>query len=214
MTDPLIEQLVQNLKPAKSLQAIRLWAHCSMCLAIMIAVILAVMGLRADYLHALHSGVMIWKPGLFLAAWGGSLLLIADISRPTGSIKSWHFLPILGAGGVLLYQLMRQFGALSPSTVISTLYDPAGAPFCLGVVSLGGAAALFVAWKFWFLKTASPHPVRLGGLAGFSAGCLAAAAYALHCDRDSALYVLVYYGAPIATLSILGLYLGKKSLKW
>ena len=214
MTDPFIEQLVQDLTPTKTMHAIRLWAHCSMCLAFMIAVVVVVLGLRADYLLALHTGVMIWKPGLFLAAWVGSLLLINDISRPTGGIKPWHWMPILGAGGGLVYQIIKQLSTVSASAVFSTLHDLVGAPVCLGVVSLGGAAALLMAWKFWFVRTASPYPALLGVLAGFNAGCLAAAAYALHCNRDSAVYVLIYYGTPIVLLSVFGGFLGKKELKW
>ena len=97
--------------------------------------------------------------------------------------------------------------------MVESLHDPA-AIYCIAVITCGGAMALAMVWKFWFSKTAPQNPSLLGGLAGFSSGCLAAAAYALHCDRDIALYICIFYGLPIAMLSLAGSVLGRKFLKW
>lgn len=213
MTDPLIDQLVAELNPKQPLLNWKLWMHCTACFVTIAAAVLMFMGLRADYLSAMHSGALFWKPGIFLLAWIGSVLLITDISRPAGSVKKLHLVPFIFAGAVLIWQLATQAAHIPLEAVKSILQD-SSAPYCLSVILGGGSVALMMAWKFWFSKTASPHPTLLGFLAGLSAGTLAATAYALHCDRDVAVYVSVYYGLPVLSLGLIGGILGKRLLRW
>lgn len=213
MTDPLIDQLVAELNPKQPLLNWKLWMHCTACLVMISAAVLAFMGLRGDYLSAMHSGALFWKPGMFLLAWVGSILLITDISRPAGAIKKLHLAPFVLAAAILIWQFATQMAHVSLETVKNSLQD-GSAPYCLSIILGGGSVALMMAWKFWFSKTASRRPTLLGVLAGASAGTLAATAYALHCDRDNALYLSVYYGLPLLALGLFGALLGKKRLRW
>lgn len=213
MTDPFIDQLVNDLQPRKPLVNWKLWMHCTACLFMIAALILGFMGLRGDYINAMQTGAMFWKPGVFFLIWLGSVLLIADLSRPTGSLKKRHILPLGLALLIFLWQFTAQISQQSLQGMIESLQDKS-ALVCLPVIFVGGAMAMGMAWKFWLSKTASPHPALLGFLAGLSAGTLAATAYALHCDRDAALYISIYYGLPVLALGILGGFLGKKLLKW
>jgi len=213
MTDPLIDKLVADLSPRNPLVNLKLWMHCTACLVMIATVVLGFMGLRGDYLSAMHSGALFWKPGIFLLAWIGSILLITDISRPSGALNNAHFAPLLVAGAILVWQFTAQMMYLPMDTMKNSLYDNS-ALYCLCVILGGGSVALIMAWKFWFSRTASRHPSLLGFLAGISAGTLAATAYALHCDRDIALYVSIYYCLPILTLGLMGGLLGRKFLHW
>ena len=213
MTDQLIEHLVSDLKPQEPLVDSMLWIHCTVCLLMVAGVVLAMMGLRADYPTALQDGAMLWKPGVFLLAWIGSILLILDLSRPIERIEKWHFVPLFLAGTILLWQLIVQLPYFFSSDATLNLHDP-NAIYCLSVIIGGGGMAMVMSWKFWFSRTASPNLTTLGALAGFSVGCLAATAYALHCDKDGILYIFVYYGMPILTLSVVGSLLSKRLLKW
>jgi hypothetical protein len=213
MTDPLIDKLVADLSPRNPLVNLKLWMHCTACMVLIAAMILGFMGLRGDYAYAIQTGAMFWKPGLFFLAWLGSVMLITDISRPSGKIKEAHLIPLALGAGILIWQFTTQTTQYSFQTMFGSLQD-GSVPYCLSVIMGGGGLALMMAWKFWFSKTASPHPTLLGFLAGISAGTLAATAYALHCDRDFALYVFVYYGLSILILSIVGSLLGKKLLRW
>ncbi len=213
MTDQLIERLVSDLKPQEPLVDSRLWVHCTLCLLMVVGIVLAMMGLRADYPTALQNGAMLWKPGIFLLAWIGSILLILDLSRPIERVEKWHFVPLFLAGTILLWQLIVQLPYLFTSDATVSLRDP-NAIYCLSVIIGGGGIAMVMSWKFWFSRTASPNPTALGALAGFSVGCLAATAYALHCDKDGILYIFVYYGIPILILSVFGRLLSKRLLKW
>ncbi len=213
MTDQLIERLVGDLKPQDLLIDSKLWAHCTVCLIVLAGAVLAIMGLRADYPNALENGAMFWKPGIFLVCWIGSIFLILDFSRPTGKINKWHFTPILLAIAVFLWQIINQLPIILTSEAITSLYDPNNV-YCLAVIIGGGGMTMAISWKFWFAKTASPKPSTLGVLAGFNVGCLAATAYALHCNKDGILYILVFYGIPILALTVFGNFLSKKLLQW
>lgn len=213
MTDQLIERLVVDLKPQEPLINFKLWSHCSMCLLIVAGLVLAVMGLRADYSTALQNGAMLWKPGMFLLAWIGSMFLILDFSRPITRIKKWHFVPLFLAVTILLWQLIIQLPYLFSSNAILSLRDP-NAIYCLSVIIVGGGFSMAMPWRSWFSRTASSNPTTLGALSGFSVGCLAATAYALHCDKDGILYIFVYYGMSILILVIFGSLLSKRLLKW
>lgn len=213
MTDQLIERLVADLKPKDLLIDSKLWVHCTICLIVLAGAVLAIMGLRVDYPNALENGAMLWKPGIFLACWIGSIFLILDFSRPVARINKWHFTPIILAIFFFLWQVIVQAPFfLTPDATIS-LHDP-GAIYCLAVIIGGGGITMLMSWKFWFAKTASPKPEILGALAGFSVGCLAATAYALHCNKDDVLYIIVYYGLPILALTIFGSFMSKRLLRW
>lgn len=213
MTDQLIKHLVSDLKSLEPLINSKLWMHCTVCLLIMAGIVLAMMGLRADYPTAIQDGAMLWKPGIFLLAWIGSMLLILDLSRPIERIEKWHFVPLFLAGTILLWQMIVQLPYLFSSDATLSLNDP-NAIYCLSVIIGGGGIAMAMSWKFWFSRTASPNPTTLGALAGFSVGCLAATGYALHCDKDGILYLFIYYGTPILILSVIGSLLSKRLLKW
>lgn len=212
MTDPFIDRLVSDLRPRKPLVNWRLWMHCTACLFMIIALILGFMGLRGDYISAMQTGAMFWKPGIFFLIWLGSIMLITDLSRPTGGIKKLHLVPLLLGMVILLWQLAAQTTA-APETMFKSLHDETS-PYCLSIIFGSGAIALMMVWKFWYAKTASPYPALLGFVAGLSAGALAATAYALHCDRDNSLFIMVYYGLPILALAVFGGLMGRKFLKW
>lgn len=213
MTDQLIERLVADLKPQDLLIDSKLWVHCTICLTVLAGAVLAIMGLRADYPNALENGAMFWKPGIFLACWIGSILFILDFSRPITKINKWHFTPILLAISVFLWQIIVQSPFFLTYEATMSLHD-SNAIYCFAIIIGGGGMAMAISWKFWFTKTASPKPSTLGALAGFSVGCLAATAYALHCDKDGVLYIFVYYGLPILALTVFGSLLSKRLLRW
>ncbi|MCF8475015.1 MAG: NrsF family protein [Emcibacter sp.] len=213
MNDLLIDQLVNDLNPKKPLLNKSLWKHCTICLVAVIIVILSFMGLRLDHLAAMQNGAMFWKPLIFFTAWLGSILLITDISRPQGGLKKRHIIPLVTAGMVFLWQFFMQRHSFSWDDITLAL-NHTSALVCVSMIMGFGLMTMIIIWKYWLLKTATEHPTLLGGLAGFSAGCLSATAYALHCNHDTILYISVYYILPILLLCLMGAYMGRKFLRW
>ncbi|MAL78806.1 MAG: hypothetical protein CMN55_06770 [Sneathiella sp.] len=213
MKDNLIDQLVADLNPVTPLANHRLWLYCAGCLFVILILILSVLGLRHDYARAVETGAMFWKPGLFFLAALGTIFLVTDISRPGGRVKWGHLAPLLLAAALLIWQFSFQMTRYPPGFLLDSLLDRS-AFLCLSVISIGGGAIMGLTWKFWHSRTASPRPALLGMLSGFGAGCLAATAYGLHCDKDTASYISAYYGLPILMLSVIGGILGSKFLRW
>lgn len=213
MTNQLIEQLVNDLKPRKPLLNLKLWLYCGMCFISIAALVLIVLGLRSHYQVALDTGAMFWKPGMFLAAWVGGMFFVTNLSRPIQQFKKWHLVPFFLAGGILFWQLTTYLTNTLGAQIISDLNDPT-IPYCIFTIFTGGSLSLIVTWFLWLRKSASLKPSRLGALAGFSCGCLTASAYAICCDNDTSLYIIIYYGSPILILTFIGALLGRNLLKW
>ena len=213
MIDPFIEKLVGDLKPKKPLANRMLWMHCTGCLVMIAALILGLIGLRGDYINAMQTGAMFWKPSIFFFIWFGSILMITDLSRPGSSLKKQHIIPVLIGFLILLWQITSQISEYSFQAMIQSL-NAKSAITCILIILVGGAMVMGMTWKFWLSKTASDRPMFLGFLAGLSSSTLVATAYALNCDKDSVLYIFVYYIFSILTLSLVGSILGKKFLQW
>ena len=213
MTDPLIDKLVNDLTPRDPLVNKTVWIHCSLCLFILTGVIVGFLGFRFDAQSAFLNGTIFWKSGMFLAGWIGSLLLMTDISRPGGRIKPWHTLLVGLTFGILIWQIVSQLTGAPLSAQMTELRD-ASALYCLSIITGAGAVVLFLTWRIWLSKAASGNPVMLGGLAGFGAGCLTAAAYSLHCTMDASLYICAYYFLPIFLLSAASALFASKFLRW
>jgi hypothetical protein len=205
--DNIIQTLVNDLKPRPVLTAQRLWKYCTICLAVVAAVILSTLGLRPDYNETM---AMFWKPAMFFIAWLGTLLIIPAVARPGHRPKPVYYAFFAVAACMLAIVAITQFASGSATTLAvdeSPLY-------CIGVIGVGGMASMLMIWRYWIGKAAPESPALLGLLTGLSAGFLVATAYSLHCDHDAALYILAFYLPPIALLGLGGAVAGKRLLQW
>ena len=78
----------------------------------------------------------------------------------------------------------------------------------------GGGAGLIAMWRLWLRRTATSHPAILGAMSGLATGALMAAAYAIHCDRDTPVYILGIYGGGVAIVTAIAALLARKLLRW
>ena len=84
---------------------------------------------------------------------------------------------------------------------------------CLTAIPLLSLPILGAA--LWALRHgATSHPLWLGALAGLIASGLAAALYAAHCTDDSPLFVVVWYSAAIALVTMIGALIGPRVLRY
>lgn len=213
MNDPLIDDLVNDLKPQKPLRNKNLWMHCSIFLLAAISLVLIVLGIRPDYESALQNGAFVWKPMLFLMLSLGSVMAILDLSRPTGKMRKRALFPMIMAAFIFLWQTTVQPNVLS-TMVLQKGLEGGSALMCFSTIVILGSLSLYALWHFWLRKTASTAPTQLGLFAGLCVGSLAAGSYALHCTHDAALYIAVFYGAPVALIATAGSFIGRVSLRW
>jgi hypothetical protein len=65
------------------------------------------------------------------------------------------------------------------------------------------------------LRQGAPmSPALAGAAAGLLAGALGATVFAMHCTNDSPLFVAIWYALAIGLMSIFGLLVGKRALRW
>ena len=76
------------------------------------------------------------------------------------------------------------------------------------------SAPLLAAFLVALRRGAVVTPMRAGLIAGFAAGGLGTAIYALHCTEDSPLFYVTWYGAGILVTAGVGALIGRKVLRW
>jgi hypothetical protein len=144
---------------------------------------------------------------------------------------------VIIAGTIYLLRLARP-GAVAPSRVVPVTWPPlaVGALAAISLVSaplwhshtmaMGDgwlecivsipliAVAPFVA-VVWVVRRMAPTDlVRTGALAGFVAGGMSAAGYALHCTDDSLPFIALWYGGAVLLCALAGALLGPRLLRW
>ena len=213
----LIDDLAVDLKPVKPLRSRPLWVGALFGLSVAALYIWCLYGPRPE-LSALTYGnwsgnrMSVVKPLMFLALGLSALWGVSGLARPEGRPKLRYLLPLLIIGGVVLGGLLveyRQEGWARMSDNLS-----GGVLICYMTILCGGMAGLIVLWRLWLRRSATSHPVALGAMSGLATASLMASAYALHCQGDAPVYLLLVYGAAVAILTGIAALLGSKLLRW
>ncbi|MBP2157678.1 MULTISPECIES: NrsF family protein [Asticcacaulis] len=216
MSDDILDHLARDLKPAKPLSVKALGIGAAVATVLAAVYIFVLYGARPE-LKALLGGdfsidPMAWfKPLLFIAIGAGALWSVADLARPEGRLRLRTLAPLLIALGFVLVALVadlfaRGFGAFR------NIGDPS--VLCVLTIVCGGGAGLILMWRLWLRRAATSHPGVLGAMSGLAAASLMAAAYAVHCDRDTPVYILGIYGGGVAIVTAVAAVLGRRLLRW
>lgn len=78
------------------------------------------------------------------------------------------------------------------------------------LLSLAPFAAILYALR----QGAPDHPARAGAAGGILSAAIGATLYATHCADDSPLFVIIWYPIGMALVTIAGLYIGRRWLRW
>lgn len=216
VSDKLVDDLAGDLRPVRPLNVKALWLGAAVAFVAAALYIFFSYGPRPEIAAFVRgqgmTAHMAWfKPLLFVATGAGALWAVADLARPEGRLRWRTLVPLIMALAIELGALIGD-AMTHPSEVTTGLHQPA--ILCMTTVVCGGLAGLIVLWRFWLRRAATSHPVMLGAMAGLATGALMAAAYAVHCDRDWSVYILVYYGGGVAITSAIAAWLGRRVLRW
>ncbi len=217
MSDPLIDSLTNDLKPVTSLNTRWLWLGAVVGLVLAVAYVWLVLGPRFEWV-GLFNGLkisnraMYIKPGLFLIFGFSALWAVADLSRPQGRLKLRTLIPVILLGGIIAGQMFSDLLRSNHQQIIDSLTG--GVSTCFVTILCGGMAGLAVLWRFWLRRTASSHPVALGAMSGLATASLMAAAYAVHCNMDAPVYIIVIYGGAVGLFTGIAALLGGRLLRW
>lgn len=216
MSDDILDDLAGDLKPAKPLNTTALGIGAAVATILAAIYIFLLYGARPE-LRAMLGGdfgvdPMAWfKPLLFIAVGTGALWSVADLARPEGRLRLRTLAPLVIAAGFVLVALVADLSARGLGA-LRNIGDPS--ILCVLTIVCGGGAGLVLMWRLWLRRTATSHPGLLGAMSGLAAASLMAAAYAVHCDRDTPVYILGIYGGGVAILTAVAALLGRKLLRW
>lgn len=215
--ETLINDLIDDLTPVKPLRNASLWTGAIVTVVLAALYIFFVYGPRPEIRAALHgvwiSAQMMWlKPVLFLSIGAGALWSVTDLVRPEGRFRLRTLLPMTAAIGIVLVMLISDLTKFGVAEVLSHAHDPAR--LCFLTILCGGLAGFALMWRLWLRRSATSHPVLLGAMSGLAAASLMAAAYAVHCNMDTPVYILAIYGAPVALLAGIAGLIGGRIFRW
>ena len=215
--DRFLDDLALGLQPVSQFQIWHLWAGAGVGLLVACAAIIAIFGPRPEMLGLIH-GVMpthlvvMAKPLLFLVTGVAALWGMSDLVRPEGRLNWRSLALILLALFVVLVALVVQILQQNLSDLLTSLVG--GDVPCAVTIFLGGMIALFLLWWLWLRNAATMHPTMLGALSGLATASLMAAAYAIHCNMDAPIYILLIYGLSVGLFVALAALLGRRFLRW
>jgi hypothetical protein len=215
MSDPLINSLVNDMTPVKTLSCKSLNITALFTFVVSAVIIITAFGVRKDFYEFIHTSSVLFKNGLFLSIFMWGLLLIHKLSRPSGTVTFVHMTPFILIPLGLFITGYIEPAKFSIAAFEGQILGMTGMGFhCLTTLTLASLAAMAILWRAWLKKTASTQPMLLGAISGLTSSSLIAFVYAFYCSSDYALYVSVYYGIPIMLMTGLGAILGHKKLAW
>jgi len=181
-------------------------------LAIFGGLLLGVLGIRPDLAQAIMDPVtaMKWVIPLVLTvvAAGAAIRLTRPQTTTLHFTRGVIFAILIGAAAWWLAQAV----GLRPEQV-ETRSMGGTAMICLSSISLISIPTLAVV-MYLLRAGASPAPALSGAMAGLSVAGAATAIYALHCNEDTPLFFILWYGLGMSIVTAAGAWAGRRFLRW
>ncbi len=217
MTDALLDTLASGLKPVKPMRLWPLWLMAGAGLGLAALFVIFVYGPRPEMVALSHGTwpaafVVIGKPLLFLITGLSALWSIGGLIRPEGRLRPLTLAPMALLVLLVVVLFGVQFVSEGPAKVAASL--DGGDMLCFETIVGGGAIGFAMLWGLWLRKAATSAPVTLGALTGLAAASLMAAAYAIHCNMDAPVYILLIYGAAVGVFTGVAALAGRRLFKW
>jgi len=180
-------------------------------LAISYALFSLTLGVRPDFISALGTWRYDMKLGVNLVLMIAATWVALRLSRPTATpLTAMRALmvPVLLLLAAVLYELVTVSVSAWPSRAM-------GVNGVMCVASILFLSLLPLTATIYALRQGAPtSPAVMGAVGGLLAGALGATVFAMHCTNDSPLFVAIWYALAIGLMSIFGLLVGKRALRW
>ncbi len=209
-TDDLISLLAEDA-PVRSRLGPMLALALVGGLALSAVLLLATVGIRHDMAAAIETARVVFKIVVTLALAVTACGMVFRIGRPGAPMRP-SALSLLIPFALLIAGVATELITVPESNWRAALMGR-NAAFCvffIPVLSLAPLAAFLSALRY----SAPASPALAGGAAGLASAGLAAALYAWHCPDDSPLFLMTWYTAAVAVVTIAGSVAGSRLLRW
>ncbi len=208
MSQPLIDTLVNDLKPAPKVRHFGLWRWLLSGFVIMLMLAWLMLGnrlLAGDPTLHLFS---LLKVGPFVLGLMGFGLLARDAMIPGRKVSAW-------AGGLLVAAGLGVIGFIITGLVMQGLESVTTwlAMKCVISIPLLSLPGLVMLWGY-ARRGAATRPVLAGACLGALGGMSAAVVYGMSCRIDQPAFVGIWYVTGIAIAVIIGALAGHRLLRW
>jgi hypothetical protein len=210
-SDALIAELVGDLEPVKPLRFGAGMAATLAAATLSSAVVIALFGLRPDWLEGRVNPMHLLATGLYLGLALAATVTVVVMSRPqVGSDYSgWRWaaamtglLPVAG----LIVGISRGRDMLAAETM-----RHGGECLMLG----GGASLLvFAMLVLWLRRGAPTAPDRAGLVAGVAAGAFGIFAFSLHCPDNDIVHIGIWHSTVVLAMAGLGRITVPRLIRW
>jgi hypothetical protein len=210
-TDRLIRTLAaDNDSRARPVVAVLVPALL-IALPISAAMMLATLGIRKDFMTAIHDPFFDLKFVVTLALALPAIAISLHVSRPEASLRGWAWLLLLP---VAILALAISGEMMLPQRLpMMTRLIGSNSRVCLIAIP-AFSLPLLAAALFGLRHGAPAHPAVAGALAGLLSAGLAATLYAAHCPDDSPLFVATWYTLATALVTAIGAIAGARLLRF
>ena len=211
-TDELIGLLAADSAPVpRQVGERRLAWALGLGAALAVTWVAAVHGLRPDLAEVARTGGFALKMGLPLVVAGLGAVALYRLGHPgrgLGALRWGLALPVW----LLWLMAALVWGLAEPAQRPAMLWGQTWRVCSLNVAMASLPAAVL---GFWVLRGLAPtRPAWAGAAAGWMAGGVGAAAYALHCPETDLPFMAVWYVLGMALPALLGALAGRRWLRW
>jgi hypothetical protein len=210
-TDRLINALAADHSTRTKTVGQTLATALLIALPVSLAMLMAALGIREDFITALQNPMFDLKFVVTMALALAAIVISLHLSRPEAALRVWGWLllaPVallaLGVGGEMM---------MPQRLPMMTRLVGNNAMVCLSAIPLL-SLPLLAAALIGLRQGAPSRPMLAGALAGLLSAGLGATLYAAHCTDDSPLFVATWYTLATALMTALGALAGAKVLRY
>jgi hypothetical protein len=209
-TDRLISTLAADVDSRGRPVGVVLAQALLIALPVSAALLLATLGIRRDFMTAMHNPFFDLKFVVTLALALPAIVISLHLSRPEASLRGWAWLLLLPVA-ILALGISGEMMVPQRLPMMTRLIG-SNSRVCVAAIPVL-SLPLLAAALFGLRHGAPAHPAVAGALAGLLSAGLAATMYAAHCTDDSPLFVATWYTLATALVTAIGALLGVRFLR-
>jgi hypothetical protein len=210
-TDRLIQTLAADNDQTAPAVHTQLATALLVALPVAAAMLLVTLGIRPDFMSAMHNPFFDVKFVVTLALAIPAVVISLHLSRPEASLGRWIWLLLLSPVNLVAALVVEMMiPQRAPAMVRLVGRNWAWCMATVPVLSLPILGGSLIALR----QGAPSRPALAGALAGLMSAGFAATIYAAHCADDSPLFVATWYTIAIGFVTGLGALIGSKVLRY